>query len=483
MKCIRCGTDNNRKERTANRGKCKNCGHDFVFEPTSSHSHSKLTDQFFAKAIDDISVHSSLYFTPRQLQCFLNRKLSNNKISRIEYYTVMEAINYSLVLRINLLLFCIYLILHACVFLVGNALGFLSPSLILNNLIKLLLFLGSSLFFSINAVNSAQKNNTASSGIRHKKIQGDAKKTILSDSLLINGGITISFIVYRFSGFLSNIILGIISIILANFIGNLAVYIGDLIAGNHGTRERRIISNEDYYVQRYFNSWLERWQRINGQRINGNLTKMLAAPQSVSMPASVSSDVTAYSFDRLLVCDSDSIAQFLIANNFHFEMNCAILSISGYPQNIFEVTMQMVHRNPDLQVYVLHDCSPQGVCLVHQLRTSSTWFKDSNYTIIDIGITPSQVRNNRTPLIQISEASMKLAAQLSPEVQQGLNPQDLQWLKDGNFIELESLPPQKLIQIIHQSLAQSRNLNIESSSLIMVDDSTGNSYYALESFG
>ncbi|NET29771.1 hypothetical protein [Okeania sp. SIO1I7] len=49
----------------------------------------------------------------------------------------------------------------------------------------------------------------------------------------------------------------------------------------------------------------------------------------------INSEVTAYSFDRLIVCETAEIAQFLIANNFHFEHNCAVLSIDGYPQNIW----------------------------------------------------------------------------------------------------------------------------------------------------
>lgn len=43
--------------------------------------------------------------------------------------------------------------------------------------------------------------------------------------------------------------------------------------------------------------------------------------------------------------------------------------------DIFETVMQMLSRNPELQLYTLHDASPRGVSLVHQLRTSSNWFQ------------------------------------------------------------------------------------------------------------
>ena len=32
----------------------------------------------------------------------------------------------------------------------------------------------------------------------------------------------------------------------------------------------------------------------------------------------------------------------LLANNFHFENNCAILSIEGYPPNVFETVRAML---------------------------------------------------------------------------------------------------------------------------------------------
>ena len=43
------------------------------------------------------------------------------------------------------------------------------------------------------------------------------------------------------------------------------------------------------------------------------------------------------SIAQLIICDRDEIAQFLTANNVYFENNCAILSISGYPQSIFNI--------------------------------------------------------------------------------------------------------------------------------------------------
>ena len=82
MKCIRCGTDNNLKDRTAHAGGCSKCNHAFVFEPTNMKD-VKFTDSFFAKAIADISVNNTLFFTPKQFLYFLDKRLKNKVLPHL----------------------------------------------------------------------------------------------------------------------------------------------------------------------------------------------------------------------------------------------------------------------------------------------------------------------------------------------------------------------------------------------------------------
>lgn len=79
MKCIKCNTDNKFKERTANKGKCKNCGHQFVFEPkqVASQVGFKFTDKFFADLISKISGENNLFFTEKQFLYLFDRFYQN----------------------------------------------------------------------------------------------------------------------------------------------------------------------------------------------------------------------------------------------------------------------------------------------------------------------------------------------------------------------------------------------------------------------
>jgi hypothetical protein len=230
--------------------------------------------------------------------------------------------------------------------------------------------------------------------------------------------------------------------------------------------------------------WLQQWQRFNPPP-----TRLLPPPSaSASLASAADDDVTAYSFDRVLVCDSVAIAQLLIANNIHFEHNCAVLSISGYPQAIFATTMAMLRRNPDLQVIALHNCSPSGVALINELRTSPDWSIDSGQVIFDLGLLPRQVAAARGhAYIQISEKCARYARSMPQKVRQSLTATELKWLEAGYFVDLESFTPQKLMQIVSQGIGRMQNLGEDvGDNLILVGGFGGDDVtfvYAPDNFG
>ena len=65
------------------------------------------------------------------------------------------------------------------------------------------------------------------------------------------------------------------------------------------------------------------------------------------------------------------------------------------------------------------------------------------------------------------------------EIRADLSTEELEWLEAGKFVELESFPPQKLIQVLNRGIVGSLNLDSDSSSVSVGD--TG--VYATESFG
>lgn len=367
MKCVRCGTDNNLRDRTTNQGRCKNCNHPFVFEPSSViNTKLKFTDPFFAKVINDISDQNRLYFTPKQLFYLLDRRLNANA------YKSSGSLGCTVVTII-------------IVIIVGGLSGPIIPIV--------------GIIFLIYVIIYASKNQNA--------------KIKPGQSFLIS--------------------------------------------------------------QTQSQDWITRWENINGK------SKMLPAPRSESSISEISPEISAYSFDRVVICDNAAIAQMLIANNFHFENSCAVLSITGYPESIFSTVLEMLRRNLDLKVYALHDASPSGVSLVHNLRTSPDWFLNTNAVIYDLGLLPRQLFSSRSVFVRNSTESAQSAKQLPEEVRRDLTNEELKWLDAGNFVELESFSPQRIIRVANQGIAKSQNPD-SSDSLILIDGGT-DSVYVVESFG
>jgi hypothetical protein len=404
MKCINCQTDSKLKDRTANSNRCAACKHPFAFEPTAMKT-VKITDPLFKKVIDELSVNHSLFFTQKQFSYFLDRRLRRT---------------YGKGLLVIYIFFNLFLGIISSAIFKGNLYAVITFNFILQAFVCWLLFKGT------------------------------------TDRRLDNRGRRLNARLLRRLGVFVLIAGTLVSLLLAPSFGLFAIAIGmglgAIYLGNQQLAAPPT-SQEFRFTPQECQDWLTRWAQANGQ-----IDKLLPAPRQSGGTAAVNPDVTAYSFDRLVVCDSAEIAQMLIANNFHFENNCAILSITGYPQDIFDTTMQMLRRNPGLKVYALHDCTPRGIGLVQRLQTSDKWFKGSSVMIMDVGLAPRQILSTKGLFIQTSAESMQAAKQM-PTAQKALLANDeVKWLEAGNYVELESFTPQRLIQVLNLGIAGSRDM-------------------------
>ncbi len=455
MKCSQCGKDNNLQDRTGNSGRCTQCNHPFAFEPTQMDYKAQFTDPFFAKAIADISAENTLYFTPKQFVYFIDRRLKQKGSvgpSQLGCLYISLAFFFTAFFGVALFIFIVS----------GD-------------------FLSRIISFTVFPIVFTIYNIVWIIWFCWRLSRSDVRR---QEHRYLVKGLQLVGAIMALPGAIYGFIAGSIAIYwIAALIGGAAFWLGFF----QGRRIEKI--PETFRVTAaQVQGWLDRWAQVNGaipQLLPHEPAQL--APATVEEPAP---DVTAYSFDRVVVCQNDAIAHMLIANNFHFENNCAILSITGYPQNIFDTTMQMLRRNPELKVFSLHDCQASGVAMAHQLRTNPKWFGEQDVTIVDVGLLPRQViSTDRGLFMQQNSSAAQVARTLEPAVKQGLTPEEREWLEAGYFVELESFSPQRLIRILNYSIAQSRELEIggaeaSGSDLLMMGDDTGSGYlYTSESFG
>jgi hypothetical protein len=442
MKCIQCQLDNNLKDRTDNFGHCAGCNHKFVFEPTAMTT-VKVTDPMFKKTLDELSANNTLFFTQKQLAYSLDKRLRRTPIGELVSGALVYVImNFWVAIFFGLPSAFVISIITRLPFSVSVPFSFIIANFIFQGITISRLY--------ANSISTRLDN-------RQRKSSGQNLKKLGFLILLL--GIPASVVIAPlFILFVAAVVMGMGSI-----------YLGNRSLGLSIVQEMLFQPNE-------IQGWLQQWEAVNG-----TVFRLLAPPSKKTRVATVNQDVTAYSFDRLVVCQTAEVAQMLIANNFHFENNCAILSMGGYPEDIFDITMQMLRRNADLKVYLFHDCSPQGMSILHQLKTSDRWFKDSNVSIVDVGLTPNQVMVSKHLFLQASPQSAEIANQIPPSEWTGLSFEEVTWLTEGNYVELESFTPQQLIQVLNRGIAGTLVLG-ESDSYTSIGGYDG-SIYAAESFG
>lgn len=132
---------------------------------------------------------------------------------------------------------------------------------------------------------------------------------------------------------------------------------------------------------RLFAKCLHKWQASQGA-----LTGLMLRPPALP-PAPREKDLHDYTVERAIICDHQEVVDFLLANNFHVEQKCALLTYGGYPSDRFDAIRAMLRRNPQLHVFALHNASANGCRLFHSLTHSKEWFPGSK-RVFDVGLHP-----------------------------------------------------------------------------------------------
>jgi hypothetical protein len=173
------------------------------------------------------------------------------------------------------------------------------------------------------------------------------------------------------------------------------------------------------------------------------------APQQAA-----SEEMLSYSFDRAVICDRPETVDLLLANQFHFENNCAVLGITGYPEHAFETVRAMLRNNPKLVVIALHDASVEGCKLAHRLRNDPAWFK-GGAQVIDVGLRPAH-RKSFAGLEDRVEPRVDVAAGL------GISAAEAKWLSHS-ALALAVVLPEQVIKRLFRSMTLAEEQQQDSS--------------------
>ena len=193
-----------------------------------------------------------------------------------------------------------------------------------------------------------------------------------------------------------------------------------------------------------FDAMWRQWTRTHGQP-KGVIVRQPAPAAAIALTAK-EADLGDYSFDRAVICDRARTADLLLANNFHFEHNCAVLSIDGYPPGPFAMVRAMLKRNPRLQVYTLHDATPAGCRMALKLSKDPDWFAGP-LRITDMGLRPAHAKGYVALLSTPRSATIGAG--------DGLAPVEAQWLSH-NVLELAVFRPEYILKQVFAAMTRKK---------------------------
>lgn len=189
---------------------------------------------------------------------------------------------------------------------------------------------------------------------------------------------------------------------------------------------------------------LGRWVSVHGMPPKLMQPIPLERADASRAPREMPKELAVYSFDRAVICDRQETVDMLLANNFHFENNCALLSVDGYPHAVFASVREMLRRNPRIEVYALHDASARGEALAPMLASDPAWFRGIG-RVIDVGLSVRHVEKMRGLWVSaLGENTDHLV---------GLSAKDRAWLT-AYRVELASIRPEQVIKRLFRAMTR-----------------------------
>ncbi|MGF1596231.1 MAG: hypothetical protein ACFCVK_04775 [Acidimicrobiales bacterium] len=155
-------------------------------------------------------------------------------------------------------------------------------------------------------------------------------------------------------------------------------------------------------------------------------------------------ELTAHGFGRLVVVDHAPMAVMLVANNFHVDQRCAVISEDGYPETFRVELAEVLNRNPQLVVAAVHGATIPAMGLVRRLRS---WFPNPSTRLIEVGLRPAQVIKANLPANRDNRRQPDLTVLDDPLLAR-LDEWEREWLAWGLSTRLDSLSPQGLMNAI-----------------------------------
>ncbi len=117
----------------------------------------------------------------------------------------------------------------------------------------------------------------------------------------------------------------------------------------------------------------------------------LISPEHAAV-AEVPSPLDGVVHDRLLVCERADFAAFYLANEFHLQNACHVISAAG-DTVAREALVSALRERAAPEIFVVHDLTPHGLGFAESIDHGRDWFAGhAGARIVDLGLSGGQAR-------------------------------------------------------------------------------------------
>ncbi len=175
--------------------------------------------------------------------------------------------------------------------------------------------------------------------------------------------------------------------------------------------------------------------------LRNKIENLLEIKPNIKFTRNFPNDLTLYGLPKILICETDEIAQMLRVNQFHLQTPCAVLSLKEATP-IPESFQKMLANAENPQVYFLHNANLPTFMLISILRQTIEMKED--ITLRPIGLRPIHAMRLHLFANKTEPQNFDFSEFIY------LNNAEKKWLLDGHSAEVSAISPVRLMRVLRR---------------------------------
>lgn len=91
-----------------------------------------------------------------------------------------------------------------------------------------------------------------------------------------------------------------------------------------------------------------------------------------------------------MIVQRDELVDLFVLNQWHTQNKTLVLAESGYPNYLNKQAREVLQKDPDLPVFLLHDATRSGMMMAQRVQ-KLPWIELKEHRVVDVGLSYNDV--------------------------------------------------------------------------------------------